>query len=734
MQTPTLQFPTGTALLREMANHFGLKNYTGLAKQVDEYTDNIHYPHYFEESFIKALFSTKYFSAKTQSRMIHAFKQAMQEFYSFQLLFSLNGDAHQKTTDDFLNLMISVKFVPILKHHLVSLGYVSKKQKTHFLRELLKQSFNAKKLDKEHQDRFRVWGNLDELPDPQSLQLIVKEHIHFTKQIDTLSALLTARALDSLYKNGVTEKEISDQEFAPFIRQHLNTENESAYIHLSLNEFIFSSLLQIPKDNIILEEYKGNAEGTLALLNKRIQGLSDQLQFSLTNIDLFMNSINQHPEFESLRFSGHWARARYCLFTGKLDDAIQNYLECVECCMHYDGRNLGQVLTEAFTTCSLLQTPKSDILRKFANIAIRYNLRFSKVDLDFDNLPQKFKLENVFETWEFIAFRASTYEVFDEELFIVEECDFLKNIPKQKFLMLKDNIRIDLTRPNKVIKVDSQNTVKTPQLLHAIQVRDVKAVKALLDAGADVNQMSSNNDSALTMCLNDNILELTAEQRQILSMLLEHTFLPATLNTVTSKKRLSALHLAIQIGDLELVNTLIQMGCNVNLLADIDHHSPLHITLKLLHLSQRKFTFEDMIKQTILYPEQSQYSLHQHSAGKLKLDDVLKNLNSPMGREIGKELFEVLKPKVSTEQLKKIVFTLLKAGADVNQPAKLPISGYTPFMLALEGDEYEIAKYMLDHCKADMKKSYIDPRHGQLVFPSDIMNHFESTQCKQLIH
>ncbi len=584
------------------------------------------------------------------------------------------------------------------------------------------------------QDRFRVWGNLEELPDPQSLQLIVKEHIHFTKQIDTLSALLTARALDSLYKNGVTEKEISDQEFAPFIQQHLKTENESVYIHLSLNEFIFSSLLQIPKDNIILDESKSNAEGTLALLHKRIQGLSDQLRFSLTNIDLFMESIDLHPDFESLRFSGHWARARYCLFTGKLDDAIQNYLECVECCMRYDGRNLGQVLTEAFTACSLLQTPKNDILRKFANIAIRYNLRLSKVDLDFDNLPQKFKLENVFETWELNAFRASTYEVFNEELFIVEACDFLKNIPKQKFLILKDNLRIDLTRPNKVIKVDSQNTVKMPQLLHAIQVRDVKAVKALLDAGADVNQMSSNNDSALTMCLNDNILELTAEQRQILSMLLEHTFLPTTLNTVTSKKRLSALHLAIQIGDLELVNTLIQMGCNVNLLADSDHHSPLHITLKLLHLSQRKVTFEDMIKQTLLHPEQSQYSLHQHSAGKLKLDDVLKNLNSPMGRKIGKELFEVMKPKASTEQLKKIVFTLLKAGADVNQPAKLPVSGYTPFMLALESDEYEIAKYMLDHCKADMNKSYIDPRHGQLVFPSDIMNHFESTQCKQLIN
>lgn len=83
MQTTLLHFPTGAVLLREIANHFGLKNHTGLAKQVNEYTDNIHYPHYFEESFIKALFSTKYFSAKTQNKMIHAFKHSSKRCRNF---------------------------------------------------------------------------------------------------------------------------------------------------------------------------------------------------------------------------------------------------------------------------------------------------------------------------------------------------------------------------------------------------------------------------------------------------------------------------------------------------------------------------------------------------------------------------------------------------------------------------------------------------------------------------
>lgn len=734
MQTPLLVFSTGAVLLREITNYFGLKNYTGLAKQIDEYTANIHYPHYFEESFIKALFSRKYFSAKIQSKIIHAFRKAIQEFYDFQLLFSLNGDAQQKTTDDFLNLMISVKFVPILKQHLISLGYISKNQKSHFLREILKQNFNVKKLDKELQDRFRVWGNLEELPDPQSLQLIVKNHIHFTKQADILSALLMARALDSLYKNGITEKDISDQEFAPFIQQTLNSENELAYMHLSLSEFIFSSLLKLPKENIILDEYKDNAEGTLSLLYKRIQNQSDQLLFSLTNINLFMETIDQYPEFESLLFSGYWAKARYYLFTGKLDDAIQAYTECVESCIQYDGRNLEQILTEALTVCSLQNTPDNNSIRKFANIAIRYQLRFSKVDLDFDNLPQKFKRENVFESWELKALRTQVYDIFDKELFLTEECSFLNNLPNKKFLTLKKKIRIDLGQPNKVIKIDEQKTVKMTQLLYAIQLRDVKTVRALLDAGADVNQLSNSNDSALTMCLDDNILELSDEQKQILAMLLKHTFLPATLNAISTKIRLSVLHIAIQLGDSNLVQKIIAMGASVNLLADIDHHSPLHLALKLLHRTQRSFSFEDMIQRTLLHPEQSQYSLYQHSAGKLKLNDVLKNLNTPMGRKIGKEVFEVIKPKASVEQLKKIVFILLNAGADVNQPAKFPISGYTPFMLALESDEYEIAKYMLDHCRANMESSYLDPRNGQMVFPTDIMNHLKSTQCKPLIH
>ena len=269
MQTTSLVFPTGALLLREITNHFGLKNHTGLAKQIDEYTDDIHYPHYFDESLIKALFDTKFFSRQTQNKMIHAFKQVMSEFYNFQLLFSLNGDAQQKTTNDFLNLMVSVKFLPILKQHLISLGCISKNQKSHFVREILKQNFDVKKFAKELQDRFRLWGNLEELPDPQSLQLIVKDHVHFTKQAEILSVLLIARALDSLYKNGI--RNINDNaEFHPYVAFLPKENNQRSHQMIAVDEYIFSLLLKIPNNHLIIDDYETDAKYAIEIDIKQI--------------------------------------------------------------------------------------------------------------------------------------------------------------------------------------------------------------------------------------------------------------------------------------------------------------------------------------------------------------------------------------------------------------------------------------------------------------------------------
>ena len=71
MQNLNITYPTAIILLRDISNHFGLKNHTGLADQIDEYAMNIYYPHYFEDQYIKSLFNQKYFSAQIAQFLIH---------------------------------------------------------------------------------------------------------------------------------------------------------------------------------------------------------------------------------------------------------------------------------------------------------------------------------------------------------------------------------------------------------------------------------------------------------------------------------------------------------------------------------------------------------------------------------------------------------------------------------------------------------------------------------------
>jgi len=735
MKTTNLAFPTAVILLRELSNHLGLKSNTGLADQIDEYASNIHYPHYFEEQYLNALFNTQYFSPQIKQYLIHDFKKFIHEYYQFLQLFSLCGQPHDKLQQQFINTMLAVKVIPLIKQRLTSTEFISKHHKSHFLKEVFHQckSKAMTKLDKELQDRIRVWSNLEELPEPSKLKEFSDE-CDFRQREKILSSLLLARALDSLAKNEIFEKKLTNNLFDSFIQQTLSEENQSAYLKISMFDFTYSSILQLPKQDLLLEEFKENRQNVLEKLYKRLPTYPQQLEYCQTNIEWFLETINLYPEFENLRYFGLWAQARYELFNGSLDQAINTYAACVETSILYDARYLEQIISEALICCSLKDKPESGLLRKLVNIAIRYNFRLSKIDVSFDELPKRFKLENIFEIWELQAIKAKTFDVFDRSLFLKSDYSFLTSVPTSQFLTLGDNIRIDLKNPNKRINVDAEKNLKMPQLLYSIFVRDIEAVKALLEKGASVNQLSSSDDSVFTTCLNDNILELDDKQNQILELLLQKEYTPKILNTVTTKKRLSALHLAVQIGDPSLVSKLLTLGCNVNLLADIDHHSPLHLALKLLGYQKKNLSFDDFIKAIRSHPELSQLSLYRNSAGHLDLKSALNKLHTPAGYQIGKEAFEAMKPKVDPISLREIIHILLNAGADVNKAAKLPISGYTPLMLALEDDEYEIARYMVDHCKGDLNRIYTDTRNGNLVSAKEIIKFFKATQCEALLN
>ena len=81
--------------------------------------------------------------------LIHDTKTCIKEFYNFQKSFSLCGQPTETHQEDFINTILSVEVLPFIKQRLLSLGFISKQTKTHFLKGVFLKCKTVKKIDKE---------------------------------------------------------------------------------------------------------------------------------------------------------------------------------------------------------------------------------------------------------------------------------------------------------------------------------------------------------------------------------------------------------------------------------------------------------------------------------------------------------------------------------------------------------------------------------------------------------
>ena len=156
MQNTMNTYPTALVLLREISNHLGLKAYTKLSDEIDEHISNPHYPHYFEDKFIKALFTKQYFSAQLAQFLVHDTKTSIKDFYSFQRTLAFCGHHNSIDEADFIGAMISVKILPFIKNRLINLGLIPNNTKSRYLAAVFTAYKPTKKINKEMQDRIRI--------------------------------------------------------------------------------------------------------------------------------------------------------------------------------------------------------------------------------------------------------------------------------------------------------------------------------------------------------------------------------------------------------------------------------------------------------------------------------------------------------------------------------------------------------------------------------------------------
>ncbi|MEL0658978.1 ankyrin repeat domain-containing protein [Psychromonas arctica] len=123
-----------------------------------------------------------------------------------------------------------------------------------------------------------------------------------------------------------------------------------------------------------------------------------------------------------------------------------------------------------------------------------------------------------------------------------------------------------------------------PQIVYFSMQDDIEAVKKLIEAGADVNKLSSSNESALLMAVQDMQVNLTPLNSMLSTKFDLIAALPhneKSVNAVTLKKKLTPLGCAVQTGRLDIVKKVVELGAKIDQRHDVGDETSLFTCIRV---------------------------------------------------------------------------------------------------------------------------------------------------------
>ena len=448
-----------------------------------------------------------------------------------------------------------------------------------------------------------------------------------------------------------------------------------------------------------------------------------------------------------------------------LEQAKKRFIDAFDLSLYRSGHICEKVIEVGFVIASWQETPDMTLISKLKSVQNLYGYTLPTIVTE----DTKRKKENLVEDWEINMWRSNAQRVFNEFKVELPEKYQVSSAILPIHLNAKE-LALDLKKPNKKVKLNDNSKLHrdknkkkqvTTQLIWNTLLEDLNAVNKLLQAGADINILSDNNESALLIALQYmNLTEPHEPDDSFYQALKGLEYTPKTINAVTAKKHLFPLLSAVQTGRPDVVEHIVNLGADVNQKGGGSHLDALTMCISLIGTIKNSkllinqfnmmakdpkvviekmsdFEFSTFIRDTQGSFGVNRQQVKRYLAQSRESSDataILKDVSNFFQEKIqaNYELFDLNK-------MRKIAKLLIDQGA--NPSARYDwhgIDGYTPFLLACEINEAELVSYMLDNANEYSKydiinTAYRDRRDGQAVGYERVCKYFKADDVLEVI-
>ncbi|WP_067583125.1 ankyrin repeat domain-containing protein [Endozoicomonas ascidiicola] len=412
-----------------------------------------------------------------------------------------------------------------------------------------------------------------------------------------------------------------------------------------------------------------------------------------------------------------WQKARWYVYAGQYKEALKQYKIAADYTFyrahnlsqaHGVDLNLHEIIREAMALAA--KEKSRPLMTSLKSQAITFGLYEQPKGVDPLSRANKKSNNHIIEDWEIEQWDTGFAHIFkpancfpgciDEEKHKIQ-LPFLHHVEEKYFKRAPD-----LTNPDRRIDVGISiggEKRRYPQLIWHTDCNHPHHVRSLLKAGARVDQLSDTSDSALLMAT---IEVVNTGDRRCFDLIKQYPHKHETMNMRTDKKKLTVLLAAIETGQPEIVETILDLGAEVDRRGHTDHSTALNQCIK--YIGNVKSPQQALANMLQLNPDDPVLidAIRRNSHGMMGLTDaevrksLIRSVNDKTSRAfqetIAEYFHEEQQSRFEYQKLFQITKLLLERGADPDATHKSPIPGYTPLMLACELDESELVQLMIE--------------------------------------